>query len=177
MAESYATQTWNLEQLERAAHRLAGGVVGDELVYLRGPIGAGKTTFIRALGSGLGLNHPDRVCSPTFNLCVRHPGRIALVHADLYRLDDLKPGARVAAFEALGLESVTDLVELAGLADEGNAGGPTLVTVEWPELWPGTSADVLDIELALADEGRARTVSVAASGARSKRLLDAWWQA
>lgn len=58
-----------------------------DLVLLTGDLGAGKTTFTRGLGEGLGVRGP--VTSPTFVLARTHPslvGGAPLVHVDAYRL-------------------------------------------------------------------------------------------
>jgi tRNA threonylcarbamoyl adenosine modification protein YjeE len=58
-----------------------------DLVLLTGDLGAGKTTFTRGLGEGLGVRGP--VTSPTFVLARTHPslvGGVPLVHVDAYRL-------------------------------------------------------------------------------------------
>lgn len=61
-------------------------------VALHGDLGAGKTTFVKAVAAAAGID-PTEVISPTFGLVHEHlgPGG-ALVHADMYRLtgpDDL----------------------------------------------------------------------------------------
>jgi tRNA threonylcarbamoyladenosine biosynthesis protein TsaE len=77
-------------------------------VSLAGPLGAGKTVFVKGAAAGLGID-PAAVASPTFVIASRHEGRAPLVHADLYRveseaellaagfLDWLEPGALVIA--------------------------------------------------------------------------------
>ncbi|RII96871.1 tRNA (adenosine(37)-N6)-threonylcarbamoyltransferase complex ATPase subunit type 1 TsaE, partial [Clavibacter michiganensis subsp. insidiosus] len=62
-----------------------------DLVVLSGPLGAGKTTFTRGLGDGLGVRGP--VTSPTFVLARTHPSLVdgpPLVHVDAYRLADAR---------------------------------------------------------------------------------------
>lgn len=56
---------------------------GDTL-GLVGDLGAGKTTLVRGLARGLGLDDPDAVSSPTYLLVVEHPGPRPLLHADAY---------------------------------------------------------------------------------------------
>lgn len=56
---------------------------GDTLA-LCGDLGAGKTTLVRGLGRGLGLDDPEAVSSPTYLLVLEHPGRVPLLHADAY---------------------------------------------------------------------------------------------
>lgn len=56
---------------------------GDTLA-LCGELGAGKTTLVRGLARGLGLEDPDGVSSPTYLLVLEHPGRVPLLHADAY---------------------------------------------------------------------------------------------
>lgn len=56
-----------------------------DAVCLVGPLGAGKTTFVRGLGRGLDVADP--VASPTFVIARRHRGpRVDLLHCDAYRV-------------------------------------------------------------------------------------------
>jgi len=64
---------------------LASTLRGGEAVLLHGELGAGKTAFVRGLARGLGID-VALVVSPTFVLLTRYDGRLALHHADLYRL-------------------------------------------------------------------------------------------
>jgi tRNA threonylcarbamoyladenosine biosynthesis protein TsaE len=57
---------------------------GGEVIFLRGPLGAGKTTLVQGIARGLGIEGP--VQSPSFVLERIHRGRLALRHLDLYRL-------------------------------------------------------------------------------------------
>ena len=72
-----------------AATERIGQWVGERLgpgqtVALTGPLGAGKTTFVRGLARGLDVDDPDEVHSPTYLLVVEHPGEVPLLHADAY---------------------------------------------------------------------------------------------
>jgi tRNA threonylcarbamoyladenosine biosynthesis protein TsaE len=76
-----------------------GRALGDvaepgDVLLLQGPFGAGKTVFVQGLAQGLDVAGP--VTSPSFVLAVEHPGRLPLVHVDLFRLD-APEGALVAA--------------------------------------------------------------------------------
>ena len=82
----------DLAHTRAAAHALAPLLIAGDLLLLSGELGAGKTTFTRALGEGLGVR--EGVISPTFVLSRVHPnlsdgtrpGGPDLVHVDAYRL-------------------------------------------------------------------------------------------
>lgn len=95
---------------ERIGKHLAGG----EIILLDGSLGAGKTIFVKGLGSALGLDEHD-VTSPSFTLVNRYEARLTLYHLDLYRLSD---GAAAAY--------AVDLDEL--LLDE-----QAVIVIEWAE--------------------------------------------
>jgi tRNA threonylcarbamoyladenosine biosynthesis protein TsaE len=70
---------------EALGERLAAGLAPGDLVVLSGPLGAGKTVFVRGLARGLGVAGP--VTSPTFVIAREHrplPGGagVSLVHVD-----------------------------------------------------------------------------------------------
>ncbi len=131
------------------AERLGASLRGGDVILLRGPMGAGKTTLTRSLARGIGVARPERVCSPTYTVCMQHrcTGQIdALVHLDLFRLGEDGPLGS-AAFEALGLEH-----------DE-LPGPDRVLVVEWSELWLDPPKQHLRITLArpadLPDDRRA----------------------
>lgn len=89
---------------------------GARIVTLHGPLGAGKTTFVRALADFFGIE--ESVTSPTFVLekiyvAKRGPFK-RLVHVDAYRLKD------VGELEALRWHDV--------IRDRD-----TIILLEWPE--------------------------------------------
>lgn len=81
------------------------------LWLLQGDLGAGKTTLVRGVARGLGIDSGVR--SPSFALHLTYPGRLVLHHLDLYRVTDPRD------LDELGLE---DLLGRDGL-----------VVVEWGE--------------------------------------------
>ena len=99
---------------EALGERLADGLGAGDLVVLTGPLGAGKTVFVRGLARGLGV--AGAVTSPTFVIAREHrPGRrrgVPLVHVDAYRLG--------GAAELDDLDLDTDLAD-------------AVVAVEWGE--------------------------------------------
>lgn len=121
---------------EDVAMRLAPG----DVIALSGGLGAGKTTFARALIRALAGDPDLEVPSPTFTLAQTYSvGGLTVTHADLYRIGD------PAELDELGL---------AEAAEDG------AVLVEWPEnagdrLPPGR----LTIALTLAGNGRRATLS------------------
>lgn len=79
-----------VEDTRAFAERLATVLRPGDLLVLTGPLGAGKTAFTQGIGRGLAVK--GDVTSPTFVIArvhqpdPGHGGRVALVHADAYRL-------------------------------------------------------------------------------------------
>ncbi len=94
------------------AKRLASSFRGDEVVFLIGELGAGKTVFAKGIAAGLGLKNTRLVCSPTFTLINVYQARVPIWHLDLYRL-----GGR-AEIRDLGFE---------------DAVGAAVILIEWGE--------------------------------------------
>ncbi|WP_038058745.1 tRNA (adenosine(37)-N6)-threonylcarbamoyltransferase complex ATPase subunit type 1 TsaE [Thermus amyloliquefaciens] len=78
-----------LEDTQALAREVLPLFPEGSLVALEGPLGAGKTTFVRLLAESLGFR--GRVTSPSYTLIHTYPTPEGpLVHADLYRLKDPK---------------------------------------------------------------------------------------
>ena len=78
----------NLDELDSFSSTLAKIFFSEEkcLIFLNGPLGAGKTTLSQKLGKHLGVK--DIITSPTFNIFKRYSFKSGyLNHFDLYRIE------------------------------------------------------------------------------------------
>lgn len=71
-------------ETEALGSRLASYLPQSAVICLYGPLGAGKTAFVRGLAAGLGLQ--CTVSSPTFTIVNEYLGERELIHFDMYRL-------------------------------------------------------------------------------------------
>jgi tRNA threonylcarbamoyladenosine biosynthesis protein TsaE len=118
-------------------------------LYLKGDLGAGKTTCVRALLRTLGV--VQRVRSPTYTLLENYAAAgLTCVHADLYRLN--------GAAEA----------ELLGLSDLSTPS--SLLLVEWPEKG-GAAVPRPDVEVCLAYQGAGRSARLSSQNAAGEAWL------
>ncbi len=68
------------------AKKLAKDFKGQEVVFLIGELGAGKTIFAKGIAAGLGLKNVHQVCSPSYTLINIYEAKYLIFHIDLYRL-------------------------------------------------------------------------------------------
>ncbi len=159
MSEGKTVKTvWRVDIADEAgtvalARDLATLLTRGDTLTLAGDLGAGKTTFARALIREF-LNDPSvEAPSPTFTLMQIYEGdAVRIVHADFYRID--------SAAELLGLgweEEVED----------------SIVLIEWAERAPDAlPPDRLDLRLSFTDEANpeARRVTISGYGSFATRL-------
>ena len=106
----------NLTETIAFGENFARQISPKSIILLRGPIGAGKTSFVQGIGKGLSIT--ETISSPTFALSHHYlTGLIPLIHMDLYRIEN-----SISARE-LFLEEEEDLEVTKGI-----------LIVEWPEL-------------------------------------------
>ena len=88
----------------------------QSIVLLKGPIGAGKTSFVQGIAKGLSI--PEDITSPTFALSHHYKsGKIPLIHLDLYRL-----------------ENISSAKEFYFSEEEEALQSKAILVIEWPEL-------------------------------------------
>lgn len=151
----------------RLARALARHLAAGDLLVLAGDLGAGKTFFTRALCRALGVPPEIPVTSPTFTLVHELEGRLAIAHADAYRLGGAALG-RDAPDEAAAELAQLGLRELRA---EG-----ALVVVEWGEPFiEALGGDALVIHLVAPEDpsARGRVAEITATGERSGAVLAA----
>jgi len=147
---------WNAGAVDEAGLRAIAAqlatVAGEGgILYLEGDLGAGKTTFARALLTSLGVG--ERVKSPTYSLIESYrAGELDAHHLDLYRIADAGE------------------LEWLGLADLWMP--RTLVLVEWPERGAG-SLPPADVVLHFRHAGDRREIVAEPRSALGERLVAA----
>ncbi|HSS20252.1 MAG TPA: tRNA (adenosine(37)-N6)-threonylcarbamoyltransferase complex ATPase subunit type 1 TsaE [Pyrinomonadaceae bacterium] len=80
--------------------RIGSQLIGGEVLLLNGPLGAGKTVFVKGLAAALGVD-PDEVSSPSFTLVNPYAGTLPIYHIDLYRLDQGATAAHAVDLDEL----------------------------------------------------------------------------
>jgi tRNA threonylcarbamoyladenosine biosynthesis protein TsaE len=119
------------EETQAVARELSAILRAGDVVLVSGDLGAGKTTFVRGLAEGLGIN-PGEVSSPTFTIVHEYRGNgLTLYHADLYRLEG-------AATDDLGLEEI-------GVKDG-------VLAIEWPDRLTHELPGARSIRLEVVDD-------------------------
>lgn len=141
---------------EAAGQRLGAVLQPRDLLILTGDLGAGKTTFTRGIGVGLGVRGP--ITSPTFVIARIHPplgSGPELLHVDAYRLD--------SAEQLWDLDLDTDA---AVTIVEWGRGKAERLADSWVEITlERASGDTLRSDAA-SDDGDARTVTWHSHGSR-----------
>ena len=100
---------YNEEDMIAFGETLAKYLFPGSILTLQGDLGAGKTTFTKGIGKGLGVKKV--INSPTFTIVKVYSGKLPLYHFDAYRLEGQN--------EELGYEEMFE--------DEG------VCVVEWPQ--------------------------------------------
>lgn len=139
------------EETLALARRFARTLKGGEIVFLRGPIGAGKTVFVKGVAAALGLKSSPT--SASFSLMKEYKNkRNRLFHIDLFRLEE-------GEVFNLGFEEM--------LEDER-----AVILAEWPDpIRHMLPADRLEMDFILK-EGDDRVIQLHSFGRVSDALLE-----
>ena len=110
MAEHLEWQDVDEDALAALAERISATLVPGDVVVLRGEVGAGKTTFVRAAARSLGVR--ERVTSPTYQFARGYEGHMGdrtlrVNHLDLYRLEGVDERDSLELDEYLDSDAVT----------------------------------------------------------------------
>ena len=141
LPDEAATIAFGQEVLDALPADLAGWTL-----LLRGELGAGKSTFARALIRAAG--HEGPVPSPTYTLVEPYSlSRGNIYHVDLYRVSDEEE------LRYLGWNELDNGCRI----------------VEWPDRAPGIT-DQADLSLTLTYDGEGRTADLVGLSDRGKAL-------
>ncbi|MCI0450784.1 MAG: tRNA (adenosine(37)-N6)-threonylcarbamoyltransferase complex ATPase subunit type 1 TsaE [Candidatus Latescibacteria bacterium] len=150
---AHTVRTTDAAETERFGAALGERIRRGACVCLTGPLGAGKTVFVKGLCRGLGAVDP--VTSPTFILMESFAGRLPIVHVDLYRLEHEREVEDIGVF---------DMVD-----------GETVVIAEWGERSPALLEEA-DLEIRIEPgEGTARTIHVHATPDFAPEIRELTW--
>ncbi len=148
--KTFSITTHSPQETQKIGERLAKKCRGGEILCLSGNLGAGKTTFVKGIARGLGIDQKT-VNSPTFVIMNVYQGRLPLYHFDFYRLESHK--------------------DIAGIGYDEFLYGNGVAVIEWAErfgrLMP---TDYLAIELSDAGE-QIRVLKFMAHGNKYQDLI------
>lgn len=100
---------------EEIARNFASHIVAGDVIFLSGPLGAGKSVFARALIRTLTGDRDLEVPSPTFTLIQSYDSaRGSIYHFDLYRIQNPDDVVELGWDEALGGITLVEWAERLG---------------------------------------------------------------
>jgi tRNA threonylcarbamoyladenosine biosynthesis protein TsaE len=138
-------------QTEQIGSLLGSMLAKGDIIALCGELGTGKTTLVRGMARGIGLEEGE-VVSPSFTLVNEYEGPLRLFHIDLYRLADEK--------------------ELIAIDYEEYLTADGVVVIEWADRLPqAIPADSLWITLRYLGTER-REIVLRAEGDRYKMMIE-----
>jgi tRNA threonylcarbamoyladenosine biosynthesis protein TsaE len=148
MSSVYSEYLASINETEALGARLGRSHPTNAVIYLKGELGAGKTSFVRGFIQSLG--HQGHVKSPTYTLIEPYQiGEVSIYHLDLYRLSD------------------PEELEYLGLREMLSSG---LCLIEWPEQG-GPDLPLPDLTLHFNYHGEGRTVEIIPASPTGEKWL------
>ena len=144
--------THSPNETQRLAKTIGKKIEHPLVICLTGDLGSGKTYFVQGLAEGLEVPADYYITSPTFTLVNEYPGRLPLIHIDLYRLDG------TSDYEDIGLDEL--------LYDQA------VIAIEWADkMSQGPLARQLNITFEII-ENHYRTISLIGYGHKVINLIN-----
>ena len=123
----------NLTETLQFGKQFAKKLNPKSIVLLKGPIGAGKTSFVKGMAEGLSIS--EDITSPTFALSHHYnSGSIPLIHLDLYRIENKQMAQEFFLTE-----------------EEEAVQNKAIIVIEWPHLVESIISDFWKIEISYAN--------------------------
>jgi tRNA threonylcarbamoyladenosine biosynthesis protein TsaE len=131
--------------------RMAAQIRTGVVLALHGELGSGKTCLVQGIAMGLQVPEDYYVTSPSYTLINEYPGRLPLIHVDLYRI-----------------ENPLDLADI-GLRDHLQQ--DRVIAIEWADrLDDRTLTEYISVDMSFVDDG-SRKIVVTACGLKAHDLL------
>ena len=146
-------KTLSADETQKLGQKIGTLIKQPLIIALRGDLGSGKTAFVQGLAKGLEVPDGYYITSPTFTLINEYPGRMSLVHVDLYRLESIDD------LEDLGLDELLY--------------GQAVIAIEWAEKLTGRQpAEKLLVTMEIIDD-ECRKLTLDATGHDEVNLIRA----
>ncbi|MBA1338614.1 MAG: tRNA threonylcarbamoyladenosine biosynthesis protein TsaE [Pelagibacterales bacterium] len=137
----------SIQDTKNISKKISKIVKKGDIIFLRGEIGVGKTTFVRFLINHLEVENRIKksdVLSPTFNIVNEYKiGKIKVLHYDLYRI-----------------KKYNEVLELDIFDNEENY----IKIVEWPELIKLKMKNRIDIKFKYLKKNNNRKIKIVGLG-------------
>ena len=138
----------------KVAESFSKNLIKGDILYFYGPIGVGKTTFIKYLINSFQKMHNQNlteVPSPTFNLINEYKiGSLLIKHCDLYRIIQSEELENIGIFEDIANQ---------------------ITLIEWPEiLKPIKSENTIELFFEYEDDYNKRILSISSN--KNKKFLN-----
>ena len=131
------------KKLEELANKILKKLKLNDVVFLYGEMGVGKTTFVKYLINGFQKKNKlkqTEITSPTFNLLNEYQiNQIKINHYDLFRL-----------------KSTKELKNLDLFADSINA----ITVIEWPQIIKVKPKNLIEFTFEYEDNYKKRSVQI-----------------